>query len=47
MTFLQTGIRLGELARLKIEDVDLENKVLAVRQGKGRRDRLTPWSIWR
>ena len=38
MTFLQTGIRLGELARLKIEDLDLENKFLAVRQGKGRRD---------
>jgi site-specific recombinase XerC len=42
MTFLQTGIRLGELSRLRVEDLDLENKILAVRQGKGRRDRLIP-----
>jgi integrase len=42
MTFLQTGIRLGELARLRVEDVDFENRILSVRQGKGRRDRQIP-----
>src|SRR3954453_19476009 len=30
-TFLQTGVRVGELARLTIGDVDLENKNLHVR----------------
>ncbi|MDP9144426.1 MAG: site-specific integrase, partial [Actinomycetota bacterium] len=30
MTFLQTGIRLSELASLCLEDVDFENKVLTV-----------------
>src|SRR4051794_5045426 len=41
-TFLQAGIRVGELARLTIGDVDLENKNLHVRQGKGRKDRSIP-----
>ena len=35
MTFLQTGIRLSELANLAIEDVDFDHKILTVRQGKG------------
>ena len=35
MTFLQTGIRLSELATLKLENVDFENRLLTVRQGKG------------
>jgi integrase/recombinase XerD len=38
MTFLQTGIRLSELANLRLEDMDFENKVLTVRQGKGKKD---------
>lgn len=42
MTFLQTGIRLSELASLKLEDVDFDNRLLTVRQGKGRRDRQIP-----
>ena len=42
MTFLQTGIRLSELATLTLEDIDFENRLLAVRQGKGRRDRQIP-----
>jgi site-specific recombinase XerD len=42
MTFLQTGIRLSELANLTIDDVDFENKVLTVRQGKGKKDRHIP-----
>jgi integrase/recombinase XerC len=42
MTFLQTGIRLSELANLTIDDVDLEHKILTVRQGKGKKDRQIP-----
>jgi integrase/recombinase XerC len=42
MTFLQTGIRLSELANLRLEDVDFDNKVLTVRQGKGKKDRHIP-----
>ena len=42
MTFLQTGIRLSELANLRLEDVDFENRLLTVRQGKGRKDRQIP-----
>ena len=33
-TFLQTGIRVGELCNLTIEDIDLEARELIVRQGK-------------
>jgi integrase/recombinase XerC len=42
MTFLQTGIRLSELANLKIDDVDFDHKILTVRQGKGKKDRHIP-----
>lgn len=40
--FLQTGVRVGELAALKVDDVDMENRLLVVRQGKGKRDRVIP-----
>jgi integrase/recombinase XerC len=42
MTFLQTGIRLSELVNLQVEDVDLEHRILTVRQGKGKKDRHIP-----
>jgi site-specific recombinase XerD len=42
MTFLQTGIRLSELVNLKVDDIDFENKMLTVRQGKGKKDRHIP-----
>jgi integrase/recombinase XerC len=42
MTFLQTGIRLSELANLTIDDVDFDHKILTVRQGKGKKDRQIP-----
>lgn len=41
-TFLQTGIRVGELCNLTLEDIDLEARVLIVRQGKGAADRSIP-----
>lgn len=40
--FLQTGVRVSELVNLMLEDVDLENRLLIVRQGKGKRDRTIP-----
>lgn len=41
-TFLQTGIRVSELVNLKSPDMDLTNKNLIVRQGKGKKDRTIP-----
>ncbi len=35
------GLRLSELMRLRIKDVDLSRGVLTVRKGKGDRDRMT------
>lgn len=40
--FLQTGLRVGELVNLTLSDIDVENKTLTVRQGKGKRDRTIP-----
>ena len=39
-----TGIRLNELLRLEVYQVDLSEKVLQVRYGKGRRQRVVPLS---
>jgi integrase/recombinase XerC len=41
-TFLQTGIRLSELAHLRVDEVDFEHRLLTVRQGKGKKDRQIP-----
>jgi site-specific recombinase XerD len=41
-TFYGTGIRAGELAKLKTGDVDTEDKVLRVLLGKGAKDRNVP-----
>jgi integrase/recombinase XerD len=38
-----TGLRASELARLNVTDVDLYQRLLIVRQGKGRKDRLVPF----
>lgn len=35
------GLRLSELVRLRIQDVDLDRGMLTVRQGKGDKDRVT------
>ncbi|PQJ30361.1 hypothetical protein BSZ32_13235 [Rubritalea profundi] len=36
-----SGLRLKELLNLRIKDVDLERQTLTVRQGKGKKDRVT------
>ncbi|NBS69432.1 hypothetical protein EBT31_11045, partial [bacterium] len=41
-TFLYTGLRKQELLGLKFSDVDLENRSIFVRQGKGSKDRIVP-----
>ncbi len=40
--FYATGIRAGELARLKCTDVDIEDRILRVILGKGSKDRNVP-----
>lgn len=41
-TLYATGIRVSELAALRIEDVDVEDRLLRVVLGKGRKDRNLP-----
>jgi site-specific recombinase XerD len=41
-TFLMTGIRLQELINLRIEDVDIREEEIFIRQGKGKKDRMIP-----
>lgn len=40
-TLLASGLRINELANLKIEDVDFEKLVIHVKNGKGGKDRTT------
>jgi site-specific recombinase XerD len=40
--FYSTGIRLGEMTVLKVEDVNLEEGLLRVNEGKGAKDRVVP-----
>ncbi|MCI3918983.1 tyrosine-type recombinase/integrase [Paenibacillus sp. TRM 82003] len=35
------GLRVGEVVRLRAQDLDLERRVLNIRQGKGKKDRVT------
>lgn len=41
-TFYSTGIRRGELGRLKLGDLDRGRSTVLVRQAKGRKDRIIP-----
>lgn len=40
--FYSSGLRLAELAALNVEDVDLRDRMLIVRQGKGGKSRILP-----
>ena len=40
---LYTGIRVGELIKIKREDVDLEACQIRIQQGKGGKDRIVPF----
>ena len=35
------GLRVSEVVKLKVEDIDFDNRILWVRQGKGKKDRQT------
>jgi integrase len=39
------GLRLLECARLRVKDIDFERREISVRDGKGRKDRLTPLPV--
>lgn len=41
-TFLQTGLRLNELIKLELEDLDMDILTIKVRKGKGNKMRLIP-----
>lgn len=43
-TFFATGIRRTELANLDVEDVDLGERQVRIRKGKGHRERIVPIS---
>ena len=36
------GLRVSEAVKMKIQDLDLDRRVLTIRQGKGRKDRQLP-----
>lgn len=38
------GIRLGEVCRLRVADIDSHRMLIAIRQGKGKKDRYVPLS---
>jgi site-specific recombinase XerD len=44
-TFIFAGLRKGELLKLKLTDVDVENLTIFVSQGKGSKDRIIPMSF--
>lgn len=41
-TLYSSGVRLNELVQLTVHDVDLKDKVLHIRKGKGNRQRVVP-----
>ncbi len=44
-TFYSTGMRRAELVRLNLDDIDTERRLLTIRQGKGRKDRVVPIGV--
>jgi len=40
-TIFATGVRCGELVRLRVEDIDSKRNLIIVRNGKGQKDRHT------
>jgi integrase/recombinase XerD len=44
LTLAYTGLRKGELLNLTVSDIDFARRLILVRQGKGRKDRVIPMS---
>jgi len=42
---LFAGLRVGEVASLLVEDIDIDRRAVFVRQGKGRKDRWAPLDL--
>ena len=42
-TLLYTGVRVSELVRIEIDDVDLDRCQIRINQGKGKKDRIVPF----
>jgi integrase/recombinase XerD len=42
-TLLYTGVRVSELVRIRLEDVDFDRCQIRVNEGKGRKDRVVPF----
>lgn len=42
ITMANTGLRISELCKLTLSDVDLKKNLIQVRQGKGNKDRVIP-----
>ena len=36
-----SGLRLSEVIHLKVKDIDIQEKIIMVREGKGKKDRMT------
>jgi len=41
-TLYSTGVRVGELCNLQVYDLEPDRRIVAVRQGKGKKDRVVP-----
>jgi site-specific recombinase XerD len=41
-TLYYTGMRIGELENLKLKDIDFENNIIHIKDGKGQKDRSVP-----
>lgn len=44
MTAYSAGLRISEVVRLRVEDIDSQRMLIRIRQGKGRKDRYVPLS---
>ena len=44
-TMIYTGVRVGELIKIKIKDIDLNKCQIKINQGKGNKDRVVPFPI--
>jgi len=44
-TFLYTGVRVSELVRIRLDDLDFTRCQIRVTQGKGRKDRIVPFPV--
>lgn len=42
--FIATGIRLRELTRMKIEDINWNERIITIPKGKGKKERIVPFT---